>query len=639
MDWLLSATSTPEKLPSAICLPWFTATRWRPSRPPIWCPSCAAGVSEAFWWPLPREFLPEPSTERIGRCKELPTCAFGRTSEGHPRVTWSWRAGDSVPPWERAIYAEGSLWAIFLLDGWWPRGHSSQLMWMGGTKTGLLLVGVAQAAVFSAGMTPPEDLGMGGWRGTPSCPFPFCGKKPLPPKVHFSARAFNLLFSPTDVMQQKGERGPCILSLVSSTILPIVFVMFPPEVCQSIFMRINRPVFLQGPIQIHHWYGRASHGETLHSRRAQSNHGATLLSRFSSVSGSAAARVQAKKLYDWKTVFHPVFLSWRSFVFLPALLEAQDPRPVCLAMMRCPLQFSHGRAQFGNLADSRTSLGILGADETHSWDAVDVFPIALFQDLRVEAKPAQTPLCLSALWAAGPTTLGVKMRGAWGLRSFHLFLSCGRDRTRGLCWAFWTNVIRANSSQGFLDHLFAAWPRKRSFIWRPHLSSHRPFSPCKVARVWMWLSLSTVSWVWRSHLPTKTAKLRHVPSYGGQSLDPLWRRALSVLPSWGVHVGLLTVRPLRSPLASQLSFGGQMWAPATTAFVRVIPSSVNWSTVGVFSFCQPQGFQGCGWVVGRRALWAIFQDYGITPSSPLWGTSFATTVGGTGKGFLLPFPH
>ena len=148
----------------------------------------------------------------------------------------SWMGGDPV-----AIRA-GSC-------GWVTR---NRLYWL-----------VSRSRSISAGMTPPDDWE---WEDGVTPPvLSFCGKKPLPQKVHFQ-QGFQPLFSPTDVMQQKGEGAMHTFALASSTTPLIVFVTFPLKWLRG-FMRITDG-FLQVHIQMHLWYGKETPGEPSPQRNA-----------------------------------------------------------------------------------------------------------------------------------------------------------------------------------------------------------------------------------------------------------------------------------------------------------------------------------------------------------------------------------
>ena len=220
-------------------------------------------------------------------------------------------------------------------------------MWMGGTKPALL-VGVAQPQCFSWDDTP-RRLGMGGWRV-----LSFCGKKPLPPKVHFQ-QGFQPLFSPTDVMQQKGEGA--MHTFTREFYHPTDRVRdVPPEVANR-FYEDNRR-FPPGSYSDSSLVWKGKSWRTLTPEERSQIMGYPPES-FSSVSGSAAARVQAKNSMIGNG-FH-LFSVMALLCFLPALLEAKIPDPlpsddeVSLQFRMAGTVWEPGRLQ--------NFPGILGADE------------------------------------------------------------------------------------------------------------------------------------------------------------------------------------------------------------------------------------------------------------------------------------
>ena len=468
---------------------------------------------------------------------------------------------------------------------------------------------VSRSRSVSAGMTPPDDWE---WEDGVTPPvLSFCGKKPLPPKVHFQ-QGFQPLFSPTDVMQQKGEGA--MHTFTREFYHPTDRVRdVPPEVANR-FYEDNRR-FPPGSYSDSSLVWKGKSWRTLTPEERSQIMGYPPES-FSSVSGSATARVQAKNSMIGHG-FH-LFSVMALLCFLPALLEAKIPSPlpcddeVSLQSRMAGTVWEPGRLQ--------SFPGILGADELVA-EMQLMFPDCPVQDCvwrQTSQRLSACQLCeLQAYYA------WCKMRGL-ETQILPPIPLLRQDRTpvfAGLSGQRYPG----NSSQG-LDHLLPPGLGKELHM---EASSQLP-SPFRHVK-WPELDVAFVIHsllVWRSHLPTKTAKLRHVLRTVARALTPL-EEALSVYRVESAH----SKAPAFTACITALLRWPDVAQPQQLLLGYPIIGELEHS--GVFRFVNPKDSKDVDeWLAeGPMAISRI-----MASRPPLhFEDIFATTVEEQEKGFCSPF--
>ena len=230
---------------------------------------------------------------------------------------------------------------------------------------------------------------------------------------------------------------------------------------------------------------------------------------FSAVSGNAAARVQAKNSMIGNG-FH-LYSVMALFCFLPALLEAKIP-PLLPSSEECALQsrllgtiWEPGRLQ--------QFPGIL-----HAGDVVremkTMFPLCPVQEYIWDQTASRLSAC--QLWELQAYFGWCKLQGQ-ETNILPPSPLLRQDRTRVFA-GLSGQRYPGNSSRG-LDHLLPPGLGKEGHM---EASSKLP-SPFRHV-TWPELDVAFVIhglWVWRSCLPTKTAKLRHILRTVARALAPL----------------------------------------------------------------------------------------------------------------------
>ena len=180
---------------------------------------------------------------------------------------------------------------------------------------------VSRRKSVSSGLAPPDEWE---WEDGVTPPvLSFCGKKPLPPKVHFQ-QGFQPLLSPTEVVAKKGQGA--MHTFTREFYHPSDRVRdVPPEVAKRFFEDNRR--FPPGSYSDSSLVWKGNSWRTLTPEERGQIMGYPPES-FSMVSGSAASRVQAKNPMIGNG-FH-LYSLMALLCFLPALLEAKIPEPtVC----------------------------------------------------------------------------------------------------------------------------------------------------------------------------------------------------------------------------------------------------------------------------------------------------------------------
>ena len=361
---------------------------------------------------------------------------------------------------------------------------------------------VSRSRSISVGQQPPEEWE---WEDGVTPPvLSFCGKKPLPQKVHFH-QGFQPLFSPLEVMAKKGKGA--MYTFTREFYHPTDRVRdVPPEVANRFYEDNCR--FPPGAYSDSSLVWKKDVWRTLTPEERSQVMGYPPES-FSAVSGNAAARIQAKNSLIGNG-FH-LYSVMVLFCFLPALLEAKIPAPlVCNDESALQSRLLGTIWEPGRLSQFP---GILTAQDVVR-EMHTMFPLCPVQECIWDRTIQRLSAC--QLWELQAYFGWCKLHG---LETHMLPPSplLRQDRTRVFA-GLSGQRYPGNSSRG-LDHLLPPGLGKEGHM---EASAKLPSPFRHVA--WPELDVAFVIhglWVWRSHFPTKTAKLRHILRTVARALAPL----------------------------------------------------------------------------------------------------------------------
>ena len=472
---------------------------------------------------------------------------------------------------------------------------------------------VSRRKSVSSGMAPPEDWE---WEDGVTPPvLSFCGKKPLPPKVHFQ-QGFQPLLCPAEVVSKRGQGA--MHTFTREFYHPSDRVRdVPPEVAKRFFEDNRR--FPPGSYSDSSLVWKGNSWRTLTPEERGQIMGYPPES-FSAVSGSAAARVQAKNSMIGNG-FH-LYSLMALFCFLPALLEAKIPDPVV-----CQEEASLRSRVAGTIWEPGRLLsfpGMLDACEVTAQMKL-MFPSCVVQESvwhRTSERLAACQLCeLQAYYA----WCHIHHHDTAVMAPSPLLR---QDRTRVFA-GLSGQRYPGNSSKG-LDHLLPPGLGKEGHM---EASSSLPSPFCHVA--WPELDVAFVIYalsIWRSALPAKTSKLRHILRTISRALAPLVEALASHRVERARRVALQK-KPAFAACVTALLRWPDVAQPQQ--FLLGYPIIGDLAHSGVFRFVNPKEAKDVDeWL--REGPDAIARIMASKP--PLhFEDIFATTVEEQEKGFCSPF--
>ena len=425
-------------------------------------------------------------------------------------------------------------------DGWVASQISrNRLYWL-----------VSRSRSVSCGRPPPDD-----WEWEDGLRPPvlsYCGKKPLPPKVHFQ-QGYQPLISAADVVSKKGKGA--MHTFTREFFHPTDRVRDVPPVVAQRFFEDNRR-FPPGAYDESSLVWKSDDWRTLTPDERCQIMGYPPDS-LASVSGSAAVQVQAKNSLIGNG-FH-LYSVMALFCFLPALLEAKIPSPLV-----CDQEEALRQRVEGTVWEPYRLANFPGVYQA---PAVIQEMKTFFPDCPVQDDVwLETTRRLSAcqLWELQAYFAWCRLHGhdTFSLPPSHL---TRRDRTQVFA-SLSGQRYPGNSSKG-LDHLLPPGLGKEGHLEASSLL-RSPFRHQK----WPGPDVAFVIhslWVWQASLPTKTAKLRHIMRTVARALLPL-EEALKVhrvesAQATGIHglhycaltlAGCVPATATPDPIVGELEYSG-----------------------------------------------------------------------------------
>ena len=359
---------------------------------------------------------------------------------------------------------------------------------------------VSRTRSVSCGLPPPDEWE---WQDGLRPPvLSFCGKKPLPPKVHFQ-HGYQPLISAADVVAKKGQGA--MHTFTREFFHPTDRVRdVPPSVAQRFFEDNRR--FPPGAYNEASLVWKNDQWRTLTPDERCQIMGYPPDS-LAATPGSAASKVQAKNSMIGNGLYSLMAL----FCFLPALLEAKIPPPLVWDQEEALRQRVDGTvwepSRLINFPGVYTAPAVVREMQT------------LFPDCPVHENvwlETARRLSICQLWELQAYFAWCRLQGmdTWSLPPSHL---TRRDRTQVFA-SLSGQRYPGNSSKG-LDHLLPPGLGKEGHL-AASAQLQSPFRHHKWPEPDVAFVIHSL-WVWRAALPAKAAKLRHILRTVARALTPL----------------------------------------------------------------------------------------------------------------------